>query len=84
MRCHVYMSDDGDMVPWQGELQQPNVHYLHRPFLNAVDVPNKLPVDRSVSGVSFLPFKLWLSFLAIAEINAYLLYVRIIRSVQPC
>jgi hypothetical protein len=30
MRRCVYMSDDGDMVRWQGELQQPDVHYIYR------------------------------------------------------
>jgi hypothetical protein len=79
MRRRVYMSDDGDLVRWVGELQQPNVHYLYRSFFNAVDVHNKLSVGpRSVSSVCVgsLPLKLWLSFVAIAETNAYLLYAR--------
>jgi hypothetical protein len=72
------MSEDSDLIHWQGKLEQPNVHYLYRSFLNAVD-GHKLPVGpRSVSGVCVgsLPFKLCLSFLAIAETNVFLLYAR--------
>jgi hypothetical protein len=80
MRRRVYMSDDGDVVRWRGELQQPNVHYLYRSFLNGLDVHNKLAVGpRSASSVCVgsLPLKLWLSFLAmLAETNAFLLYAR--------
>jgi hypothetical protein len=79
MRRRVYMSEDGDLICWQGKLEQPNVHYIYRSLFNAVDVHNKLPVGpRSVSGVCVgsLPLKLWLSFLAFAETNAYLLYAR--------
>jgi hypothetical protein len=76
MRRRVYMSDEGDMVRWQGELQQPYVHYIYRSNFNAVDVHNKLAVGpRSVCnmGANLLPLKLWLSMLAIAETNAYLM-----------
>jgi hypothetical protein len=79
MRRRVYMSEDGDLIRWQGKLEQPNVHCLYCSFFNAVDVHNKLAVGpRSVSGVCVgsLPLKLWLSFLAFAETNAYLLYAR--------
>jgi hypothetical protein len=61
MRCRVYMSDEGDMVRWQGELQQPNVHYIYRSNFSAVDVHNKLAVGpRSVRnmGANSLPLKL--------------------------
>jgi hypothetical protein len=40
MRRRVYMSDDGDMVRWQGELQQPDVHFIYKSKFNAVDVQN--------------------------------------------
>jgi hypothetical protein len=74
----VHISDEGDMVRWQGELQQPDVHYIYRSNFNAVDVHNKLAVGpRSVCnmGANLLPLKLWLSMLAIAETNADLVYV---------
>jgi hypothetical protein len=46
------MSDDGDLVRWQGELQQPDVHFIHRSNFNAVDVHKKLSVGpRSVCSV---------------------------------
>jgi hypothetical protein len=74
----VYVSNEGDMVRWQGELQQPDVHYIYRSNFNAVDVHNKLAVGpRSVCnlGADLLTLKLWLSMLAIAETNAYFVYV---------
>jgi hypothetical protein len=72
------MSDGGDMVRWQGELHQPDVHYIYRSNFNAVDVHNKLAVGhRSVCnmGANSLPLKLWLS-MPIAETNACLVYVK--------
>jgi hypothetical protein len=48
MRCRAYMSDDGDMVRWQGELQQPDVHHVYRSKFIAVDVHNKLSVGTVV------------------------------------
>jgi hypothetical protein len=80
MRRRVDVSDDGDVVRWRGELQQPNVHYLYGSFLNGLDVHNKLAVGPRIASsvcVSSLPLKLWLSFLAmLSETNAFLLYAR--------
>jgi hypothetical protein len=79
MRRCVYMSDDGDMVRWQGELQQPDVHYIYRSKFIAVDVHNKLSVGlRSVCsvGANSLVLKVFLSVAASAETNAYLMYIR--------
>jgi hypothetical protein len=79
MRRRVYMSDTGDLVRWHGELQQPNVHFVYRSNFNAVDVHNKLSVGpRSVAsvGANSLLLKLFLSIVAFAETNAYLMYAR--------
>jgi hypothetical protein len=79
MRCRVYISDDRDMVRWQGELQQPDVHYIYRSKFNAVDVHDKLSVGpHSVCsvGANSLVLKLFLSVVAFAEANAYLMYIR--------
>jgi hypothetical protein len=79
MRRYVCMSDVGDMVRWQGELQQPDVHYMHWSNFNAVDVHNKLAVGpHSVcnKGANLQPLKLWLRILAIAKTNAYLAFVK--------
>jgi hypothetical protein len=79
MRRRVYMIDDGDMVRWQGELHQPDVHYIYRSKFNAVDVHNTLSVGpRSVCsvGANSLVLKLFLSVVAFAETNAYLMYIR--------
>jgi hypothetical protein len=79
MRRHVSMSDNGDMVRWVGELQQPNIHHIYRSHFNAVDVHNKMPVGpRSMCdvGLKSLPLKLWLALVAFAETNAYLMYVQ--------
>jgi hypothetical protein len=70
----VQMSEAGETFPWQGMLEQPNVHYLYRTFFNAVDLHNKLAVGpRSVSSVCVgsLPLKLRLSLVALAETNAH-------------
>jgi hypothetical protein len=78
MRRRVYMSKNGDLVRWVGELQQPDIHAIYRTNFNAVDVHNKLSVGpRSVNDVATnsLPLKLWLSLVAFAETNAYLMYV---------
>jgi hypothetical protein len=78
MRRRVYMSDDGDVVRWQGELQQPDVHCIYRSKFNAVDVHNKLSVGpRSVCsvGANSLVLKLFLSVVAFAKTNAYLMYI---------
>jgi len=78
MRRRVFMSDEGDLVRWTGELKQPDIHYIYRSHFNAVDVHNKLAVGpRSVNnvGANHLMLKLWLSMVAIAETNAYLTYV---------
>jgi hypothetical protein len=67
MRRRMYMTDDGDLVRWVGELQQPDIHY-------------KLAVGpRSVCNVATnsLPLKLWLSLVACAETNAYPMYVHL-------
>jgi hypothetical protein len=80
MRRRMYMTDDGDMVRWVGELQQPDIRYIYRSNFNAVDVHNKLAVGpRSVCNVATnsLPLKLWLSLVACAETNAYLMYVHL-------
>jgi hypothetical protein len=79
MRHRMYMSEKGDMVQWQGELQQPDVHNIYWPNLNAVNVHSKLAVGpRSVCnmGAKSLPLKLKLSMLAIAETNDYVVYVK--------
>jgi hypothetical protein len=80
MRSCVYMSDEGDLVRWQGNLQQPDLHYIYIwSNFNAVDVHNKLainPRNWCNVGANSLPFKLWQSMLAIAETNTYLLYVK--------
>jgi hypothetical protein len=78
MRRRLYLSDGGDLVRWVGELQQPDIHYIYRSNFNAVDVHNKLAVGpRSVCNVATtsLPLRLWLSMLACAETNAYLMYM---------
>jgi hypothetical protein len=78
-RTRLYIGDDGERVDWEGDLQQPIVHYIYRTHFNAVDVHNKLAVGpRSVCKVLVggLPFKIWLGLLAMAETNAYLLYVK--------
>jgi hypothetical protein len=50
MRHHVYMSDSGDLVSWEGQLRQPKVNYIYHSFFNAVDVHNDLAGGpRSVS-----------------------------------
>jgi len=79
MRRRVFMSEEGDLVRWTGELQQPNMHAIYRTFFNAVDVHNKLALGpRSVCsvGANHLLLKLWLAVVAIAETNAFLLYSR--------
>jgi hypothetical protein len=78
-RNRLFMGDEGEKVAWEGKLEQPNVHYLYRSFFNAVDVHNKLAVGpRSVCKVvvGSLPLKLWLGLLALAETNAYLVYIK--------
>jgi hypothetical protein len=80
MRRRLYMTDEGDLVRWTGELQQPFIHYIYRSHFNAVDVHNKLCVGpRSVCSVggNFLLLKLWLAMVAIAETNAYLTYAKL-------
>jgi hypothetical protein len=80
MRRRLYMSEEGDLVRWTGELQQPNIHYIDRTYFNAVDVHNKLAVGpRSLVsvGANHLLLKLWLSMIAMAETNAYLTYVKV-------
>jgi hypothetical protein len=55
------------------------VHYIYLSNFNAVDVHNKLAIcPRSACnmGANSLPLKLWLSMLAIAETNAYLVCVK--------
>jgi hypothetical protein len=79
LRKRSYMDEAGDLGPWVGELEQPDVHYLYRTNFNAVDVHNELAVGpRSVHdiGVNSLELKLWLSLLAFAETNAYCLYAK--------
>jgi hypothetical protein len=41
-RRRVNMTDDGDMVQWQGELHQAGIHALHQICFNALDINNKL------------------------------------------
>jgi hypothetical protein len=80
MRRRLYMTDEGDLVRWTGELQQPFIHYIYRSYFNAVDVHNKLCVGpRSVCSVggNHLLLKLWLAMVAIAETNAYLTYAKL-------
>jgi hypothetical protein len=69
-----YMDEAGDLVPWVGELEQPDVHHLYGTNFNSVDVHNKLAVGpRSVNAivVKSLDLKRWLSLFAFAETNAY-------------
>jgi hypothetical protein len=66
----VFMSEEGVLVRWMGELQQPNMHAIYRTFFLAVDVQNKLALGpRSVCSVggNHLLLKLWLAMAAIAE-----------------
>jgi hypothetical protein len=79
MRHQVYMHDEGDLVRWQGELQQPDVRFIYWFNVNAGEVYDKLAVGpRSVYnvGANSLPLKLWLSMLAIAKPHAYLVCVK--------
>jgi hypothetical protein len=72
-RC-MYMSNEGDLVRWQGELKQPDVHYIFSSNFIAVDVLDKLAVGPgSVCNVAANLLLLWLTMLAIALTNAYLL-----------
>jgi hypothetical protein len=80
MRRRVYMSEDGDLTQWTGTLHQPDMHYIYRSTFNAVDVHNKLAMGpRSVArlGANSLPLKLFLTMVALAETNAYLLYMHL-------
>jgi hypothetical protein len=79
MRRRVYMDADGDLVRWHGKLEQPDAHYIYRSNFNAVDVHNKLAVGpRSVCsvGANSLVLKFFLSVVAFAETDAYLMYVK--------
>jgi hypothetical protein len=72
------MTQNGDLVRWTGEINQPDIHHMYRSNFNAVDVHNKLSVGpRSVCKVATgsLPLKLWLYLVACAETNAYLMYM---------
>jgi hypothetical protein len=32
MRCRLYMADEGDLVRWTGELQQPFIHNRYKSY----------------------------------------------------
>ena len=67
MQRRVLMSQAGDMVHWQGELEQPNVHYIYWKFFSTVDIHNKLAVGpRSVKsvGANHLLLQIWLTMVA--------------------
>jgi hypothetical protein len=73
----VYMDDFGDLQTWHGLLKQPMIHYTYRSSFNAVDIHSKLalgPRSMSKIGTDHLLLKVFLKLLAMAEINAYLVY----------
>jgi hypothetical protein len=77
MRRRVYLSAEGDVVHWNGILEQPNIHYKYRSYFNAVDIHNKLAMGpRSLCriGASHLMLKLWLAVVAMCKTNAHLTY----------
>jgi hypothetical protein len=79
LRKRSYMDEAGHLVPWVGELEQPDVHHLYRTNFNSVDVHNKLAVGpRSVNdiGVNSLELKLWLNLFAFAETNACCVFAK--------
>jgi hypothetical protein len=62
------MTDDGDLVQWQGRLHKPDIHALYRTDFNAIDVNYKLalgPCSVCAASLNNLPLKMWLSKMAI-------------------
>jgi hypothetical protein len=75
----VYMTEDGDLVQWQGRLQRPDIHALYWTYFNAIDFNNKIalgPHRDWAASPNKLPSKIWPSTMAISLANAHLVCLK--------